>query len=1405
MNDQVPPHDDLNSETGTLSVNKVNHLSRKTYLRRTSRFWGLGIVGIASAASLGWIWRTDLAESGVQSLLRQRGIEGGISFTKLSVNQATIRDLRLGPSANPTLLLPIATLSWHVDVTNGRLVIDRLEAHGAKLHIGMTKAGEPDFGALKPFLIPSDKPSQVRLADVVLRDTLLSFDSPMGRGQARIQATGGDQQGWRAQMLVNPPKEVSAVPGDRPLAFGLALIPGQKDKDGQESPTQIGLALQPDGQSYRWGDMQVDRIAGVAQALVVLDGKGGTRVETRAISLKAQKARLQTSELQSPSLRGGTGQWQHQVSGSRQWSETGFGTLIGRLEAKSVQTPQGTLQNLGLDFSTARTKTGLTRFDVKGSGAKLLTAPALGLQANSAEISGFAEAVLKDLRQAPDAVWEGKSQLAWTNLVAPSTTPNAEAVSGKAGVGFVYGPKQAEVRLSEPVDLALRSGPKLSFVPDPKGPPLVRFDLTKSEVAPFEAFGAGDFVIQAPNSGRGQGRLEDFSWNPAGWTLAARNFSLRNIPVPGGTSGLLISGQVSDVSLAAKTGEVPVGAGRGTLEIAAQAGAAGLGLGAGRAKLTGQVRGDGRTLLVSLAGPVEGFGKNGPSARQGRLALDAKATRANAIWTIDLDGQVGAAGFRSPDLNVLDLSGRLKGRARLGTLPSASRPRPGVDGLSLADLANWDANLTFDGSVDRLSAQGFGVRAGVLKMPIIARGDGRSVEANGQASLVASTLALDETQIDEVRADLPFRFSASQGQAPAWQANVSISATADSLTSGDSVVERLQVSGPVQAIPSDDGLGMLVRGDTCLSVSAEHGRFPGDATVGPVKTSFCPDRLGRFASLSSTGFILFADARFEPLELRLGALEDGRSLRLGAIRGDFKPSATGGWQLDLTSKEVGYTFKLPDGGFAELNAQDSSLRLTPDSGGMTLRGQLAGLRAKGLPVEISGAATADLQARRTGLVGNLAFENLLVRDVPTYFATPDDNGQQVERPARFGMLSLNGEGTINGSQIDIQSDISLAESGAFLARAILNHNAETGLGRLDALAETISFGQLPKDSSGTFKQWNRPLDADDIVPALQGVILDVVGDVSGTASMAWGPNQATVSDAKLSTANLDFLTLLGQVTNLTGDFSLDDLLTVRSAGQQGFTVAQFDPGLPIEDVNVVFALPGDNTLQLTDASWPFADGKLSVRPASWTFRDGDQSFAVDVEDVDLARFLGLTKIPNLQIDGRVSGVFPIEARNGSVEIVGGRLQARDGGGKIRYTGPIPGSDPTKPPKKLPWYQRWFAPKQPTPAEIAAQALAGIEYEIDVITVDGRITGDLTLGVVLVGANPQVLSGVPIKLNVKATLPVGQMTDMATRFFESATNADMLKELDKLDRSRNGQGIIPTLEEDAAAEALKSKP
>jgi hypothetical protein len=84
----------------------------------------------------------------------------------------------------------------------------------------------------------------------------------------------------------------------------------------------------------------------------------------------------------------------------------------------------------------------------------------------------------------------------------------------------------------------------------------------------------------------------------------------------------------------------------------------------------------------------------------------------------------------------------------------------------------------------------------------------------------------------------------------------------------------------------------------------------------------------------------------------------------------------------------------------------------------------------------------------------------------------------------------------------------------------------------------------------------------------------------------------------------------------------------------------------------------------------------------------------------------------------------------------------------------------------------------------------IEYDIIQISVDGRITGDVTIAIVLQGANAQVLAGVPIKLTLKAKLPLGQITDMASQFFETATNVNMLKELDSMARAQNGKGFLP---------------
>lgn len=1357
MNDPLLPSHDASPESGVPKAVPDKAVRGRGFWKSSTRFLTIGLAGLAVAGSLVWLWRTDLAEAGLEAFLKARGIEGGAKLREVSPHKVVLEGLRLGPTDKPTLVLPKATISFHYDIKLGKLVIDELVAEGGTLQIRRGRDGQLDFGSLQPFLEPSEKPSPLLLRQVLLKTVQVQFESPAGPGRARLRAWGGDQQGWRIQGLVDLPRSLIGAGPSSPVALGLFIETGSSPPGTRPQTTRMGVAIRPAGQNVNLGTSRLDRVSGDGRALVTLDRSGLTQINLTHLDLSADQVRAPTFVARKVQVRAAPARWQHMHGDGQIWSRTGFGTLIGQVLVGDLVLNGTKVRQAEVDFSGARTANGLTRIDLKATANQIQLANQA--RAGRTQLTGFAQTRLGDLAAVNSARWQGEAALSAQGLVL-GLTPGLgvsgnirslarDSASGVIDINYVYDGNMLAAALKPGTKLSLSSGLSLAVTPDSQKPLVGEIQLGQADFGLTRLSGAADLRFSSPGGGRGQARLAELSWTPDTWSLAAQAVNLQGLALPGPWRGLRVSGDVGQLALRGKAGGVPSGSGRGSLTISAAAGAGGLGLGAGQINLTGNVQGDGKRITARLSGPVDGFGHQGSGVRQGRIDINVEGRARSNKLVFDLDGAVTARGFTGLDLSATDLAGRFAGQVIWHQGANSTKQRAN----HAVREAGWDSTVNITASLSRLTSGDLELDGLKLSAPIRASGIGRS-----------------------------------------WQADLDLTAETKRLTHADTVIDQLRLAGPINARPDPIDQPIQFLSASCLQASAEAGHFPGDAWVGAVKANLCPDPAGRLASLSDTGPILYADAQFDPLELRLGATEDGRSLRLGAVRGNFKPANQGGWQLDLTSQEVGYSFKLPDGGFAEIYAMDSLVRMTPGPNGMDLRGKLAGLRAKGLPVQISGTATADLQARRTGLVGNLAFENLLLRDAPTYFPTPDEAGNLIERPARFAMLSLTGDGSINGSQIDIQSEINLADSGAFLARAILNHNSATGLGRIDALAERISFGQFPTNAAGVVQNTTRPLDADDIVPALQGVILDMVGNVSGSASMAWGPNQQTVSDARLSTANLDFATMLGEVTNLTGDFSLEDLLKVRSAGLQGFTVASFDPGLPIQDIQVQFALPGDNTLELRDASWPFAEGRLSVRPATWTFRDGDQAFAIDVEQVDLAKFLGLSKVPNLQIDGKVSGVFPVEVRNGIVEIVGGRLEPQAGGGKIRYTRAQPLDTSPQTGRKAPWYQRLFTPRakirqnkaNPSPVNQIPNVL---EYEIDVITVDGRLTGDLTLGVVLVGSNSQVLSGIPVKLNAKATLPIGQINDMVSRLLETATTADMLKELDQFDRDNQGPGFL----------------
>jgi Dicarboxylate transport len=770
-------------------------------------------------------------------------------------------------------------------------------------------------------------------------------------------------------------------------------------------------------------------------------------------------------------------------------------------------------------------------------------------------------------------------------------------------------------------------------------------------------------------------------------------------------------------------------------------------------------------------GTVAGFAINrGAGAAQfagnfgnGGLALRGTATTSLAQLTGmqgPVAGRVAISGARASGPFALSTTASSRATAFWDSQLSIARPAASAtSGLYFSSDLKLATDRFLVGTT-RLDA----MRAD-LPISITTRQSGE-LTVQGRLRGQAGRAVISGTNFVDLQVSGPF---SARTMDQAWQANGDISLAAASLTTGDTRLMGLTAQGPL-SITSDRAGVIRVASTKCLAYNARSGRFPGEATVGNISGRLCPSDTGQLAILSGATPRLFATTQLDPLAIQMGGAGGDQRIELGEVNGRFAFKPNGNVALNLLATQFGLSLKMPDGTTAVIKANEAELDVTPRGNGISLKGRIGRVSSLGLPVLLSGGANADMASGPKGLAGTFSFDDIILKDI--------------EKSPRFGEVRLVGSGTLDGNDVAIQSDVLEPASEIRMATLTMVHDIATGAGRLAMDADDLLMSPVPvRGRAG--------LDIVTLVPPLRGVVLDMVGVLSATADIAWDGDQPVVSSAKIATKGLDFETLLGPVTALAGDVALDDLLLVRTAGTQTIKIGELNTGgIPVQNGTIQFTLPGTNSLQLESASWPFAEGKLSVRPATWTFRDGDQSFAIDVEDVDLAKLLRLTEVPNLEIDGKVSGVFPIEVRNGDVEIVGGRLKAREGGGVIRYTAPNQSPPPPPPGFFSRIRERLFGKPAPSGADLAMEALRALEYNILEITVDGRISGELLMGVILEGANQQVLSGQPFKFNIKMNVPVGQLLENLNRFNNAGSSPEVLQELDRVMREEAAQRAKP---------------
>jgi hypothetical protein len=1422
-------------------VSQRKSRSVKQFLLANSANLAIGAGLIGTALLVAWLARNQLASTSLSAFLRSKGIPAEVTIENLQFDTAQIRNLRLGPADKPSLLAKNTIIKWRVDSKAKLFIVERLAVEGVTLGIAIDGKGKPDFGALAPLMTPSSGPKRSVISNVTLSNATLLVDTPQGQASARLTAWGGEAVGWTGRADITPPVSMIATSnGNRstfvPIRAGFGFKSVAATTPNGKPTNLIGFSVLPKGQSVSYSGYSVTGITGNLTGLLSLGAGGALRVDTRPTTLQIGRLAGQDLDVYGLNITTNPIFW----SQNGPWQSTGWGNVVASGSFNGLDFAPAKLQAGATQFrlGAARAQSGRMQLDYQGTITRL-SGPISGERIMA---TGFVASNLKDLAKLDTAEFFGKGKVSASGVTLPPalrsslarTTPPAvlSAVKGtfSSAGSFDYRitPANSQVSLSGPLTLAGSTGLRASWVPEGRGAPALISKIGTDGKSSLSGLGAGQIAFDLPALGSVRGQIDGASFGPNGWALIGRNVSLQPQALPPSLSANIEFDRinVSTPRLGTLSGK---GSGRLLLSTTKN----------GRASLGFDLSATPSTLAGSIQGPVEGFGEAfgapGYGARGGQLNLTGRANRQNQGWQFDAQGLARANSLAtnrfsvaSPNINLagagqLNDQGRLVGRISLSGTAARAAPLSGRTPVGLGQLAlNGTANLNgtlaamnLSGSLTSSLSQGrvgeinveaaknetqFSGLVGGTQTRITgnhttslgrfvrggARSDGRievaGVRASGpftyawaqqsQSSPFTTNLTLDAqsariggTSLTQLRVTAPLAVTSTP---TAWRVSADVNLAAQKLASGDTRLNGLTALGPLVA--ATDSAGHIRLSSTkCLAFGARNGVFPGESSVGAVSGKLCPDRAGQLAILTDAAPRVFATTQIDPLAIQIGGPTGDQRIEIGDINGSVTTKPNGSLALNMLATQFAFSLKMPDGTIASIKANEAALNVLPKANGIGLQGRIGRVSSLGLPVLLSGDATADLLASPRGLGGTFNFDDIIVKDS--------------EKSPRFGEMTLAGSGLLAGNQISIIADVREPASTIKMASITLSHDIGSGSGNLDVDANDLLMSPAPIRG--------RPgLDIVTLIPPLRGVVSDMVGVANISANIAWSRNAPIVSRAKIDTKGLDFGTMLGPITALTGEVNLDDLLAVRTPGNQTIKVGLFDPGLPIENGTVLFALAGNNTLRLEDASWPFAEGKLSVRPATWAFRDGDQSFSIDVEDVDLAKLLRLTEVPNLEIDGKVSGVFPIEVSNGNVEIVGGRLRAREGGGVIRYTGPNASPPPPPPGFFGRVRQRLFGKPAPAGADLAIEALRALEYKILEITVDGRITGELQMGVVLEGANQQVLSGQPFKFNIKMNVPVGQLLDNLNRLNNAGSSPEVLKEIDRVMREGASTTAVP---------------
>ena len=556
-------------------------------------------------------------------------------------------------------------------------------------------------------------------------------------------------------------------------------------------------------------------------------------------------------------------------------------------------------------------------------------------------------------------------------------------------------------------------------------------------------------------------------------------------------------------------------------------------------------------------------------------------------------------------------------------------------------------------------------------------------------------------------ADLTDFYFENRGQRP-LRANGNVRLLIDGPVMGLEITGG-ELFGSFNAVRSGRNWRVETQNQSCIGFDYRRLGLAADITLGAAALRLCPPK-GRLLSTSTDGVS--------------GTLDLGRiDIPVTGSRfvGDFGLSeARFDWRVeDIISMNItAERLNLPaeiDARSVRIDARRPNLRLAfqPD---LAIKASLGETKLSGELIP------ANIEIRTSELDGAVSLQGFQGTAISRDVRISDFRDDPLYQPF-LGDLNAR----FDGADMALSGPFRIASSGALIG----NSNAEINLFTLSGSAG-FNIPEL------TFAR--RGLKPRQISERLRGLFTDAVGRVEGEADFVLdrgqlsGTGQVTISDFGFSTSRL------GPVAGIDGTITFDDLIEISTPPGQMISIAAMNPGLPLSNGEIKFQILQGREARLESAIWPFAGGQLRVAPSRWTIAGTQDTVNVIADRIQLKNLVDTLQIPDLEAEGTASGTFPIELRAGSAFVNNAQFKVDGEGGRLAYGGAVLDT----------------AGGSNQVVNDAFRALQNLQYTVLEISLNGNLLGDVTLGALLIGQNPDVLAGSQFEFDISIDSKLAQL-------------------------------------------------